>query len=170
MDIARVEKKINNKYSYKSFKRQNLSNRSPDEFNNTEIIGSCFFQDEINTVCFPAITGVTFTRCNLDNAVVPAGNTVNGGTHKNKKVQNDGEWWVVDSDGKPIEPQSPEQYDALGLSKDPKDLPDKPLDESVIMKVEKEKEIEDIKTKFKEIAKDDALIEAWIAKGGYIGD
>ena len=44
---------INEKYSYKSFKRQDLRNIPAKEFNNSEIIGTCFHQDEPNTDVFP---------------------------------------------------------------------------------------------------------------------
>ncbi len=115
---------INEKYSYKSFKRQSLLSIPAKEFNNTEIIGSCFYQDEPYTNVFPSnITNVIFTGCNLDNCIIPEGATVTGGTNKYFKEQNDLEYWLVDNTGKILKPRDEKKFDECKLSKDPKDIP-----------------------------------------------
>ena len=104
---------INEKYSHKTFPYHGLSfkDKPASEFNDTEIVGSCFYQewreDELKVVkdIFPTgITGMIFRRCNLDNILIPPGNVVESGTNKVIKVQNDWDDWFLDSTLKPIEP------------------------------------------------------------------
>lgn len=61
--------KLNEKYSYKDFSFQNFSGVDAKEFNNTEIIGSCFCQsrNEISDIFPDDMVNVTFINCNLDN-------------------------------------------------------------------------------------------------------
>jgi hypothetical protein len=116
---------VNEKYSYKDFNNQDFSDLDPAEFNNSEIVGSCFHQNRAASRIFPEnMTGVTFQGCNLDNTIVPPGNTVESTCcHKSFGVENDGEYWLLDEDLKPVSPLKPDRYDKLNLSKDPKDLP-----------------------------------------------
>lgn len=123
---------INKKYSHHSWKRQSFLNTDPAEFNNSEIVGACFHQEEPFTDVFPAIIGVTLTDCNVDNCNIPRGVTVNRGTNKHIKVQKDGEYWIVDTDGKPVEPRDKARYVELGLSVLPKDLPAEQLEENIL--------------------------------------
>lgn len=128
---------VNQKYSY-----QDLSSRSKidfrkvpiEEINNTEIIGSGFGNKGIPySKCFPdGMTGVIFTRCNLDNCIIPDGNIIGlGCTNKQHKAMNDGENWIIDKDLKPVEPLHKDRFEKYGLSTDPKDIPTSPLKESV---------------------------------------
>jgi hypothetical protein len=111
-------------YSYKSFKYQNFVDIKPEEFNGSEIIGASFYQVEPFTDVFPKdVKNCTLTRCNLDNCNIPSGFTVNGGTNKHIKSQNDGEYWVVDTNNKPISPRDVGKFDACGLSKSPLNIP-----------------------------------------------
>ena len=116
---------MNKEYSHKDFTGQSLSSRPAADFNNSEIIGSCFYQeDEPNTHVFPeGITGVTFKKCNLDNVYIPPGNILENCTNKKIKLQNDMEDWVVANNLKPIEPLNKEIFQELSLSSDPKDIP-----------------------------------------------
>jgi len=103
---------VNEKYSFKDFSGRDFSNLDPKkEFNDTEIVGSCFYQENKPfSEIFPALmTGVVFKRCNLDNVKVPKGNTiVTEGWEKccNKQihVQNDLRDWEVDKDLKAVRP------------------------------------------------------------------
>ena len=101
-----MPKPINEKYSYKDFTQQDLSNRSVSEFNNTRIIGTCFFQDFPKSRIFPSgMIGVEFELCNLDNVDIEAGNTVSEkSSNRQMQMQNDSEWWIVDDQDRPIEP------------------------------------------------------------------
>jgi hypothetical protein len=135
---------LNEKYSYKDFNNQDFSNLDPAELNNSEIVGSCFHQNNPASRIFPEnMTGVTFQGCNLDNTIVPPGNTVeNTCCHKSFGVENDGEYWLLDASLKPVSPLKPDRYDKLNLSKDPKDLPLNRLDEPITRKKTKELRLE----------------------------
>ena len=122
----------NEKYSYKSYPYHGLSfkDQPAGDFDNSEIIGSGFYQEYVEGDAsvvkdiFPTgMTGVTFKDCNLDNVLVPTGNTVDGGTNKNIKVQNDLEDWFVDGSDEPIEPLMKEMRDKAKISSLPKDIP-----------------------------------------------
>lgn len=115
---------INNKYSHKDFTGVKLRTRSVSGFDGSEIVGTCFSQQAPNTKVFPdGITGVTFRGCNLDNVVVPAGNTIVKSSNRNIVMQQDNMDWVVDKTGKPLEPVAKKLMLKKGMSIDPKDLP-----------------------------------------------
>ena len=134
MLLAWLIKMINKKYSYQAFPYHGLSfkDRPASEFNNTEIVGSCFYQEwqegELDVVkdIFPdGIKGVVFIRCNLDNVYVPSGNKIVEGTHKTIKVQNDWDDWFLDDNLKPKEPMNKEVRLKAKISINPKDIPKK---------------------------------------------
>ena len=129
---------VNTKYSFHVFMRQSFVDVDPSEFNNTEIVGSCFYQeslwdgdslsaspkDPLVDVFPPSMTGVTFVRCNLDNCNIPAGNVVGERcSHRKLRVQNDNEDWVLDGSSKPLEPVDKKRFEEDGKSIDPKDIP-----------------------------------------------
>ena len=115
---------LNEKYSYQSWKRKTFVDVDAKEFNDSEIIGACYYQDTPYTDVFPAdVAGLTLTRCNLDNVNIPVGVTVKGGTNQHINTMNDGEYWIVGKDGKPIAPRDAAKFDECGLSKDPRDIP-----------------------------------------------
>jgi hypothetical protein len=126
---------INEKYSFKGFMGQSLKGVPVEEFNNTEIKGSCFYQEaketdvEVLSDIFPdGMVGVTFQRCNLDNVEIPAGNTIDGRCSNRKiKVQNDREDWVLSNLNAPIEPVDKKRFLQKGKSIDPQDIPDTPM-------------------------------------------
>ena len=123
---------LNEKYSYASHKRKSFLDVDPSEFSDTEIIGACFYQNEPYTRVFPdGIKNLTLTRCNVDNVEIPSGVTVNGGTNHHIKSQNDGEYWIMDRDGKAVEPRDKAQYVEFGLSVDPREIPVAPLAEPI---------------------------------------
>lgn len=105
------------------------------DWNDSEVIGTCFYQeadidadriDDIRKTIFPAgITGVTFRRCNLDNVLVPAGNTVDSDcTRRLLQVQNDLEDWEIDEDTLvAIRPIDLNMFTERGFSTDPNDIP-----------------------------------------------
>lgn len=125
------------------FKNKSFLNTPVIEFNHTEIIGSDFSQLEpFTNVWNPQLTGVTFTNCNLNNCKINMNCTIINGSHEQIKEQNDGEYWIVNEELKPISPLHYKRYDVYELSKDPKDLPSKKLEESIftIAKIENEKQ------------------------------
>lgn len=130
--FAQPEKPINEKYSYKGFPYHNLSfkDRPTEEFNDTIIVGSCFYQEwvegdkDVAKDIFPdGMKGVIFRQCNLDNVYVPPGNKIEGGTNKLIKIQNDRDDWILDDNLKPIKPMNKEERLKFGISIDPKKIP-----------------------------------------------
>lgn len=70
------------------------------------------------------IKGVTFYNCNLDNCIVPEGNTVVGGSQRRFKVQNDGNDWLIDELNNPLLPIDHKMFTKFRLPMpDPKDIP-----------------------------------------------
>lgn len=122
---------INKKYSFADFTHQSFKDISVSEFNNTVIKGSCFYQEakendtEVLKDIFPdGMTGVIFQRCNLDNVLIPLGNTVESNcTNRKIKIQNDWQDWILDSSLDPVEPMNKNQWLRKGVSIDPKDIP-----------------------------------------------
>ncbi len=129
---------INEKYSFKDFMHQSFIGVDASEFNNTEIKGSCFYQeslwdadslsatpkDPMIDVFPPTMNGVVFIRCNLDNCKIPTDNTVGERCSYNKiRVQNDNEDWILDGSNKPLEPIDKKRLEEEGKSVDPKDIP-----------------------------------------------
>jgi hypothetical protein len=108
---------MNEKYSYKDFTGMTLITTDPKEWNETEVIGSCFAQQNPKTSIFPAgIKNVKFVKCNLDNVTLPGTCTMEGGINRQIQAQKDGEDWLVDDSLNPIEPLNKAQFIKLGLS------------------------------------------------------
>ena len=118
---------INEKYSYRDFTGADLTAIDPAEFNDTEIVGSCFYREgQVNAHVFPnGMKGVTFIACNLDNVLVTGTNTIEPScTHKKIKVQNDWDDWVLDDATElPIYPMNRRFREEAKLSVDPADIP-----------------------------------------------
>lgn len=137
---------FNEKYSFKDFMGHSFKDKKPKEFNDTELIGSCFYQEcvyddpMVLKDIFPdGMKGVTFRRCNLDNVYIPAGNTVEPDcTHKKIKIQNDLEDWILDTTLKPVEPMSKNDFIRLGISIAPKDIPQTKMEKSITQQKEDE--------------------------------
>lgn len=140
---------VNEKYSYKSWKRKSFKTVNASEFSNSEIIGACFYQEIPYSNIFPSgITNCIFTKCNLDNCEIPEGCTINRGTNKHIKLQKDGEYWIVDKSLNPIEPRDKQKFIDFGLSIDPKNLPTVNLIEPILFindpKIIEQKKIQDL--------------------------
>lgn len=123
---------INEKYSYQAFPYHGLSfkDRPAEEFNNTVVAGACFYQewvegdkDVVKDIFPDGMTGVVFRGCNLDNVLVPVGNTVEGGINRKIAVQNDWSAWILDDNLQPIEPLYKELRLSVNVSCDPQNIP-----------------------------------------------
>ena len=124
---------LNEKYSYKDHTNKLLDKTDAAEWNDTEVVGTCFHQNVPKTVVFPTgIKGVKFVKCNLDNVVIPKDCKVDGGCNRLIAVQKDGCDWLLDTDLNPIEPLDKAEYVKLGLSVDPAALPVSVKDVSVV--------------------------------------
>lgn len=126
---------INKKYSFADFMHQSFKDRPAPDFNDSEVKGSCFYQEakendtEVLKDIFPdGMTGVIFQRCNLDNVLIPLGNTVESNcTNRKIKIQNDWQDWILDVSLKPEEPMDKARRLRKGVSVDPKDIPTKKM-------------------------------------------
>jgi hypothetical protein len=126
--------KLNEKYSYHSWKRKTFLDADPAEFNDSEIIGAVFHQDAPYSDVFPQLPkgGTCILReCNSDNCNIPVRYSVEGGTNKHFLAQNDGEYWIVGRDLKPIAPRDVDVFIKCGLSVLPSGIPPTPLKEPI---------------------------------------
>ena len=150
---------VNEKYSYKNFTHQSFKHLPAKEFNNSTIIGSCFYQEgEPDQDIFPdGLVNVVFEKNNLDNVLIKAGMVVdNSNSIKKIKVQNDGEDWIVEKNldkWEAKEPLNKVKFDAFGVSKLPKDIPI--VKQEITIIEQRKKEIMDgVKSKEKRAKKD----------------
>ena len=132
---AQCTNPFNEKYSYADFMNMDFSNLKSDEFNNTCIIGSNFYQhEEPYKDIFPDFVNVEFVKCNLDNVLMKDGIIILLKTsNKQIKIQKDWEYWLVDEGKKPIEPLEKEKFIHNNKSIDPKDIPKEKLDKTIKM-------------------------------------
>jgi len=139
--VNNLEFTYDDNYSHKDFTGRELLDK---DLSGITIFGSCFLQEIPDSKIFPDnMTGVTFINCNLDNVFIPAGNETIGCSQRKFKVQNDMIDWILDTDLKPKEPISKEEFIKYGISIDPKDIPKTKMTESIIEN--KIKELSEIK-------------------------
>jgi predicted GH43/DUF377 family glycosyl hydrolase len=132
---------MNEKYSYKDFTGKILTETDPKEWNDTEVIGSCFANQKPKTEVFPkGITGVKFIKCNLDNCLVPQECEIVGGCHRWIAVQNDLEDWLLDENLNPVEPLNKKAFEKLSLSTSPLSISASKVEEPVTWTKRKEYE------------------------------
>jgi len=125
---------INKEFSFKDFTGVDLTHLPASAFKG-RIVGSCFAHENIlgevpklHTVFPDGITSM-FERCNLDNVMIPDSASIMACCVRRKlKAENDGGDWVQDEDFLPVEPSSVKLYEKIGMSIDPADIPDKPLE------------------------------------------
>ena len=80
----------------------------------------------------PTLTGATFIDCNMDNVIVPEGNTMIRCSNRTIRLQNDGDDWVCDPVTlEPIEPVNKKSREMQGLNIDPALIPEEPQNESI---------------------------------------
>uniref|UniRef100_A0A6M3KET1 Uncharacterized protein n=2 Tax=viral metagenome TaxID=1070528 RepID=A0A6M3KET1_9ZZZZ len=129
---------VNQTYSYQDFSNQSMVSVEKEGLDGTIIRGTNFSQNTPFAEVFPAgMTGVQFEKCNLDNCIVPEGNTVfENCSHRSIALMNDREWWTVDGNGDPVEPVRKTLFIAYGLSIDPDDIPAELADMSPVIACE----------------------------------
>lgn len=111
---------FDDKYSFKDYTGQKVSIPS-----NTVVYASCFSQEIVDRKIFDDLmTGVKFYNCNLDNCVIPPGNTAIGGSQRRFQVQNDRNDWLIDVNNKPTMPTNQNIFIKLNLPMPkPEDIP-----------------------------------------------
>lgn len=115
-------------YSRKDFTGRTLIEAT--DLNDQTITGSCFSQETPDSEIFPVgMTGVTFINCNLDNVVIPDGNTLIDCSNRRFQVQNDLNDWEIDHNDEPVKLVNSLVLDKMGIDQpDPASLPDDPVE------------------------------------------
>jgi len=125
----------NDEWSFKNFSNMHVPvNQMPSDI---VVYSSIFYHEEPDYSPFPeGMTGVTFVKCNLDNLIIPPGNTVIECSQKRFKAQNDLNFWEIDENNLPTVPiGGTKQWTKFGLSvPDPKDIPAEKVSEPVDLK------------------------------------
>lgn len=112
---------LNDAYSFKDFTNRSLADRV---IRNTVVYGSCFLHETPDSVTFAAnMSGVTFIKCNLDNVIIPAGNTIISCSQRRFKVQNDLRDWEVSALNVPLSLINQSHWAELGFSVLVSDIP-----------------------------------------------
>ena len=115
---------INKKHSFKDFTHKTFLDADPREFSGI-IRGSCFSREKFEKP-FPDGAVIHFLHCNTYNCDLSnITATFEGGCTGRYAVQNDREDWITDDDGRPLEPMGKKLYLRLGLSIEPRHIPNK---------------------------------------------
>lgn len=127
--------------SFKVFTNFNFSD-SHHDFSGKTICGSSFTQELPDSEIFKKDTEkLRLVYCHVENVVIPEGteliNPDCGGVPcwtESFKVQNDLEDWKIDERGGPLEPVRKDEFQKLGISTDPADIPEEKLEEPITQK------------------------------------
>ena len=125
-------------YDTRMSPEETLKSLTAKDWSNCEVRGSCFYRaGEARAIMPDDVTGLVLRDCNLDNCILPKGATVEGGTHKNLWVQNDGATWVCDwvTDA-PVAPLNLKYHIAEGLNTDPALIPAEKLTDEELKALE----------------------------------
>ena len=96
----------------------------PASFFEGETVLGCFYQQYFQDVdIFPSDINCTFKNANLDNVKIHPGMTLINCTTKRIRVQRDGQDWILDATGKPIEPVNKRIFEREGKNTDPRNIP-----------------------------------------------
>jgi len=99
--VGEEQIEFDDELSFKSFVNTNVSHL---DFNNKVIYSSQFYFETPDSETFPQnMTGARFIKCNLDNVIVPAGNTVELCSQRKFEAQEDGFDWLLDENNQPVE-------------------------------------------------------------------
>lgn len=92
---------VENAYRNLNMTGRSLADRT--DMDNLEIEGLCLSQERLDSnVLPPNLTGVTFYYCNLDNVLIPPGNTLVNCSNRRYMPMDDGYDWEVDENNQPI--------------------------------------------------------------------
>lgn len=98
--IDGIDLEMDDEWSFKNFTNQILGDA---DLSGKVIYSTLFYSETPNTKIFPDdMTGVTFIKCNLDNIIIPEGNTLIESSNISFKAQDDGRDWILE-DGQPVE-------------------------------------------------------------------
>lgn len=98
--IDDIDLEYDEEWSFKNFTNQDLSDRA---LSGKVIYSTVFYNEKPNSEIFPpGMKGVIFIKCNMDNLVIPEGNTLIECTQRKFEAQEDGKDWLLDEDGNPL--------------------------------------------------------------------
>ncbi len=88
-------------YDDKDHTGHDLSDRT--DMDGLTIHGLCLSHETPDArVLPPSLRGTTFIACNLDNVLIPDGNTLINCSNRRFKIQDDGQDWEIDENDNPI--------------------------------------------------------------------
>lgn len=91
---------LDNPYRNLNWTGRSLADRT--DMDNLQIEGLCLSQEKPSEVLPPNLMGVTFSYCNLDNVIIPPGNTLVHCSNRRFAIQEDGLDWELDENNQPI--------------------------------------------------------------------
>lgn len=90
----------NDDWSFKNFVNQPV----PSIPNGITIYSTSFYFEQPDSEPFPSdMTGVTFVKCNMDNLIIPNGNTLVDCSNVRFQAQDDGRDWIINDNDEPVE-------------------------------------------------------------------
>ena len=93
-------------------------------FFNGEVVTGCFYQQYFQDVdIFPSKIVCTFKNANLDNVKIHRGMTLINCSTRRIRVQRDGQDWILDAAGNPVEPVNKRIFEREGKNTDPTKIP-----------------------------------------------
>lgn len=144
--LDEVNYEVDDELSFRVFNGWEFLSRPEYDFKGKTIYASSFYNETPDYQVFPEdMKGAIFIKCNLDNVLIPEGNTLIQCSQRRFKVQNDLNDWLVDEADVAILPVGHEVFTKLDLPMpDPKDIPtEKVVDPIDLRKVAEEKKKED---------------------------
>lgn len=135
-----TEYDIDDELSFKNFTGFEFYSRPEYDFSNKIVYQTCFSQETPDSDIFKDVRGATFIKCNMDNVLIPDGNTVIDCWQRRYKVQNDLNDWLVDTTDKPTMPIDHKIFTKFGLPiPDPKDIPADKVEKVIDLRKEAER-------------------------------
>lgn len=123
-----TEYDVDEELSFKVFTNWDMREHPEIDLQGKIIYASCFYNEIPDSeVLPPELKGATFIKCNLDNVIIPADNTVIDCSQQRVEEQNDMRDWVIDESGNAQKVLNEEYWIEQGVSVDALAIPKKPI-------------------------------------------
>ena len=118
---------VDDELSFKIFTNWNLKEHQFD-FNGKTVYASSFYNETPDSDILPdGIKDVTFLKCDLNNIIIPEGNTVIDCSQERIELMNDMRDWITDPEGNAQKVVGEEYWVSKGVSVDPQVIPSKKI-------------------------------------------